>query len=49
MLVSYSDGAIYNGNFKNGMKNGEGLFIFPNGNKYMGKFKNNNFHGIGVF
>lgn len=31
------------------MKNGEGIFIFPNGNKYIGKFKKNNFHGIGVF
>ena len=35
----YSDGARYEGNFKNGKKNGQGTYTFADGTKYVGEWK----------
>jgi len=32
---------IYEGKWENNIKNGEGIFIYGNGNKFNGKFINN--------
>lgn len=44
----WSDGKRYEGDFKNGKKDGEGTFEWANGNKYIGSWKNNKQNGIGV-
>ena len=38
----------YNSELKNSNKNGQGTFIFPNGDTYIGNFKNGSFHGQGT-
>ncbi len=48
----YSDGTIYRGYFKNGLKDGKGTLILKNGNNennfvYEGEFKEDNICGIG--
>lgn len=35
----WSDGRKYEGDFKNGKKDGEGTFEWPNANKYIGSWK----------
>lgn len=37
------------GEWKKGMKDGEGLWINPRGDNYNGKWKNGRVEGIGVF
>ena len=50
-VEKYSNGFIYKGEFKNGIKEGKGTLILKNyKNKdkvYTGEFKNNQIHGIG--
>ncbi|KAM3142141.1 hypothetical protein pb186bvf_005795 [Paramecium bursaria] len=42
----YGDGSIYNGNFKNGVRDGLGVYLYPGGRlKYHGTFKNNKMDG----
>lgn len=43
------DGRKYEGEYRAGMKSGEGTFCWPNGNKYIGSWANDKQHGIGVF
>lgn len=45
----WSDGRKYEGDFKNGKKDGEGTFEWPNGNKYIGSWKRGKQHGIGIW
>jgi hypothetical protein len=47
-IEKWSDGRRYEGDFKNGKKDGEGTFEWPNGNKYIGSWKNGVQHGAGV-
>ena len=49
MRVKYKNGAIYEGDFKDGLPNGKGTFIFANGNKYVGELKDDKFNGQGTF
>lgn len=39
----------YVGEFKDGLPNGYGAFIFANGNKYVGELKDDKFNGQGTF
>ena len=48
-VETWADGRRYEGDFKNGKKDGEGTFEWPNGNKYVGSWKNGKQHGIGVW
>lgn len=36
---------LYDGEFKDGLPNGQGKYIFGNGDTYSGKFKDGKFHG----
>jgi hypothetical protein len=38
----------YEGEFKNGYFDGNGILYFANGNKYLGEFKNDKRHGNGI-
>ena len=46
-LGNYS--GIYDGEFMNGKRNGQGAFSFEDGAVYRGQWKNDNFHGQGTF
>ena len=48
MRVKYKNGAIYEGEFKNGKENGYGKTRWPDGAVYVGKFKNGLWHGEGM-
>jgi hypothetical protein len=37
----------YSGEYKHNQKDGEGVYIFENGDKYVGGFKNEKFDGYG--
>ena len=43
--IVYSDGTIYEGEFKNDVKEGKGKMIYPNGTIYEGEFKNDMLNG----
>lgn len=45
----FCSGAVYEGGFKNGMFDGEGTFVYPDGAKYTGGWMNNKFHGKGHY
>ena len=45
----HDNGGKYEGNFKDGMKNGKGTYIYSNGSKYEGEWKDNKKHGKGIF
>ena len=47
MRVKYKNGAIYEGDFKDGKENGYGTTKWPDGAVYVGKFKNGLWHGQG--
>ena len=42
------DGSFYEGEYKNGMKNGSGVITYPNGQVYVGTFENDKKHGLGT-
>ena len=46
--LDYKSGAIYEGKVKDNLKFGQGLFLWPNGDKYMGDFRSNCRHGFGT-
>ena len=31
------------------MKNGKGIYHYPNGDKYVGEWKDDKFHGVGMY
>ena len=45
---NYSDGAWYEGDFKDGKWHGNGTYCWPDGGKYIGQFLNGLLHGEGV-
>ncbi len=48
-IVSYKDGSKYEGQWKNGQRNGEGVIFYNNGEKeYEGHWKDDQRHGEGV-
>ena len=44
----FSDGRTYEGDFKNGKKDGEGTFEWPNGDRYEGLWNMCLKHGKGT-
>ena len=40
---------LYKGEVENGVPNGFGIMIFPNGNKYIGDWKDGRWNGQGTF
>ena len=47
--VFLSTGEFYEGGFRAGLKQGYGVFKWPNGNKYVGDWKDNIHNGHGEF
>ena len=47
--MRFANGNIYEGELKNGLPEGKGIYMFANGDAYEGEFKNNNFEGEGIF
>ncbi len=45
----YSNGNRYDGDYRNGQRNGCGTFTFNNGRRYVGEFQNDLFSGRGVW
>ena len=48
-VETWNDGRRYEGEFKNGKKDGEGNFEWGNGNKYIGSWRGGKQHGIGIW
>ena len=46
--TEYPDGGKYEGEFKDGLLNGQGTLTFPDGLKYEGEFKDGEEHGQGT-
>ena len=44
----YKDGKSYSGQWKNGIKHGNGKFKWPNGKWYEGEYKDNEKNGHGI-
>ena len=44
----YADGDIYEGNWEDDDKNGQGTMTYPDGNVYQGEWKNDLMHGQGT-
>lgn len=52
MIVSvgiyyYANGGVYEGDYKDGMKDGHGVCTYASGEKYEGEWKNNKANGQG--
>jgi hypothetical protein len=45
-IITYSDGTIYMGEFKNNKKEGIGKYRWPDGTLYFGEWKNDNMNGF---
>ena len=48
-ILKYSNGDKYEGEFKNGIREGYGIYYYSNGDKFEGEFKNEIREGFGVF
>ena len=48
VIQTYSDGAKYVGEFKNGKQHGHGTYTYLYGDKYVGEFSNGKRHGKGT-
>ena len=46
---TWPDGSKYEGEWKNGEKNGHGIYTWVDGKKYVGHFKNGKRNGHGVY
>lgn len=46
---TYASGNRYEGEALNGVRHGQGEYIFANGNRYKGAFENGKFNGYGVY
>ncbi len=46
-METWPDGSFYNGEYKQGRKNGLGKFKWGDGSEYEGEFYENNIHGRG--
>ena len=47
--ITFSSGAIYEGEVKNGIICGQGTYIWPDRDKYVGEWKDGKQHGQGTF
>ena len=48
-VLAASNGSVYEGEFKDGKKDGCGVFSYENGNSYKGQFQNGHKDGMGRF
>ena len=48
-LANYPNGDQYNGEYKDGTRQGHGKYVYANGDRYEGAFVENRKHGIGRF
>lgn len=46
--LSFKDGSVYDGSFREGLRHGKGKQTFPNGDEYTGEFKNDMLIGHGT-
>lgn len=46
--AAFNSGNKYAGDYKDGKRNGYGIYTFTNGNKYVGEFKDNKRNGQGT-
>ena len=46
--MEFSDGRIYTGEWKNGLRHGNGTSTLPDGSNYTGKWKNDDANGFGT-
>jgi len=47
--LTYVNGDVYEGNWKNNKRNGEGTIVFQNKTTYTGRWSNDRIHGHGTF
>lgn len=47
-ILEYKPELGYSGEWKNGVKEGTGIYIYPDGKKFEGEWKNNNISGHGI-
>ena len=47
--MRFANGNIYEGELKNGLPEGKGIYMFANGDAYEGEFKNNKKEGKGIY
>ena len=47
-VKQYDEGSVYEGSFKNGLRNGLGKYTMPDGFKYEGEWKDDQIQGKGV-
>jgi hypothetical protein len=47
-IETWMDGRRYEGDFKNGKKDGEGTFYWPSGQTYIGSWRLGKQHGLGI-
>jgi len=40
---------VYVGQFRDGKLEGEGVYFYPDGDRYQGPLKGETYHGVGVF
>ena len=45
----YSNGDVYEGEFKGDLRHGDGKYIWANGETYTGQFANGNMNGFGTY
>ena len=45
----WNDGDRYEGEWRNGKKEGKGIYYYNNGDRYEGEFKNNKRDGAGIY
>lgn len=48
-IYVWNDGSRYEGNFRNGKRDGEGIYYYPKGAKYIGTQSNGKRHGWGTY
>jgi hypothetical protein len=44
-VIIYNNNRIYEGQWKNDVRNGKGMEIFSNGNQYIGEYNEGKAHG----
>lgn len=47
--LTFENGAVYNGQLKDGNRHGKGTQVWPDGAKYVGAWENNTANGLGKF
>lgn len=47
--MKYPDGSTYEGEWKDNVKHGYGVYVYANGDKYEGQWYNGSRHGIGTY